>query len=58
MEIFPVLVKVHFQYFLCKSMFWIMYLYDDRAENGSVPSKRPKDDKYMLKLYKDRGSSC
>ena len=54
MEIFPVLVKVHFKDFLCKSVFWIMYLYKDRAEKRRGPSKTPKDDKYMFQLYKDR----
>ena len=53
-----VLVKVHFQDFLCKGLFCKMYLYQDRAENCGGPSKEPKDDKYMFKLYKDRGWSC
>ena len=53
-----VLVKVHFQDFLCKSLFCKMYLYEDRAENRRGPSKAPKDDKYIIKLYKDWGRSC
>ena len=53
-----VLVKVHFQDFFCKRLFCKMYLYEDRAENPRGPSKAPKDDKYMLKFYRDRGRSC
>ena len=53
-----VLVKVHFQDFLCKRLFFKLYLYDDRAENRRGPSKAPEHDKYMFKLYKDRGQSC
>ena len=53
-----VLIKVHFQDFLCKRLPCKMYLYEDRAENSRGPSKVPKDDKYMLKHYKDRGRSC
>ena len=52
-----VFVKVHFQDFLCKRLFCKLYLYEDRAENRRGPSKTPKDDKYMFKLYKDRGRS-
>ena len=53
-----VLVKVHFQDFLCKRLFFKIYLYDDRAENRRGPYKAPEHDKYMFKLYKDRGQSC
>ena len=52
-----VLIKVHFQDFLCKRLPCKMYLYEDRAENSRGPSKVPKEDKYMLKHYKDRGRS-
>ena len=52
-----VLLKLHFRDFLCKRMFRIMYLYEDRAENRRGPSKTPKDNKYMFKLYEDRGRS-
>ena len=58
MIFFMVLVKVHFQDFFCKRLFCKMYLYEDRAENPRGPSKAPKDDKYMLKFYRDRGRSC
>ena len=44
MIFFMVLVKVHFQGFLCKRLFCKMYLYQDRAENGRGHSKAPKDD--------------
>ena len=53
-----VLIKVHFQDFLCKRLVSEMYLYKDRAENPTGPSKETKDDKYMFKLYEDRGRSC
>ena len=53
-----VLGKVHFQDFLCKRLFFKMYLYEDRAQNHTGPSKAPKDDKYMFKLYRDRGRFC
>ena len=58
MIFFMVLVKVYFQDFLCKRLFFKMYLYDDRVENRRGPSKAPEHDKYMFKLYKDRGQSC
>ena len=53
-----VLAKVHFQDFLCKRLSCKMYLYEDRAENSRGSSKVLKDDKYMLKHYKDRGRFC
>ena len=58
MIFFMVLIKVHFQDFLCKRLVSEMYLYKDRAENPTGPSKETKDDKYMFKLYEDRGRSC
>ena len=45
-EIIPVLVNVHFQYFLWKWPFCKMSLYES-----------PKNDKYMLKFYKNQGWS-
>ena len=53
-----VLVKVHFQDFLWKRLLCKMYLCEDRVENSRGPSKVPKDDKYIFKLYKDWGRSC
>ena len=53
-----ILIKVNCQDFLCKRLFFKMYLYKDRAENRRGPSKAPKDDKYMFKLYKDWVWSC
>ena len=53
-----VLVKVHFEDFLCKRLFFKMYLYDDRAENRRGPSKAPEHGKFMFKLYKDGDQSC
>ena len=50
--------KIHFQDFLRKRLSCKMYLYEDRAEDSRGPSKVLKDDKYMLKPYKDRGRSC
>ena len=52
-----VLVKVHFQDFLCKRLFCKMSLYEDRAENRRGPPKAPKDDKYLFKVYNDRSRS-
>ena len=53
-DIFVALVKASTQ----KCLFFKMYLCKDRAENGRGPSKTPKDDKYVFKLYKNRGRSC
>ena len=53
-----VLVKVHFQDLLCKRLFCKMYLYEHPTENRRGPSKAPKDDTFVLKIYKDRGRSC
>ena len=37
-----ILIKVNGQDFLCKRLFFKMYLYEDRAENRRGPSKAPK----------------
>ena len=58
MIFFMVLVKVHFQDLLCKRLFCKMYLYEHPTENRRGPSKAPKDDTFVLKIYKDRGRSC
>ena len=55
MIFFSVLVKVHFQDFLCKTLFFKMHFYEDRAQNHRGPSKASKDNKYVFKLYNDRG---
>ena len=53
--------KGTFSILLCKRLFCKMYLYEDRTENRRGPSKTPKDDKYILKIYtrvgppKDKG---
>ena len=58
MIFFVVLVKVPIQNFLCKKPLFKMYVYKDRGGNRRGPSKTPKYDKFVFKLYKNRGQSC